>query len=183
MSGTATMTVEELSLAECWRLLHEGSLGRLAVDGIDGRPNIYPVNFLAHYGRLYFRSAPGGKLRSIAEHPGVAFELDGTDSRFHWSVVVRGDAERMSTDAEIEESGILHLVSTNPTPKHDFVRLTPVEVTGRRFPLDARGAFPRRRDEESDEKDLPVLIELESLDVVVHSAKPEPIPHRTPLPH
>ena len=133
--------VEELDTAQCWRLLETVTLGRLAVEGHDGRPDVFPVNYLVHNGNLFIRSAPGAKLRSIAKHPAVAFEIDGETTRYHWSVVMRAAAHRMDTDADIEASGILDLVSSSPTPKDNFIRLMPDTVTGRRFPKRPR---PRR---------------------------------------
>ena len=125
--------VEEIGTASCWTLIETHSLGRLAVQNADGRPDVFPLNYLVHDGNVFIRSAPGTKLRSIASHPDVALEIDGTDSGFHWSVVLRGEAKRMDTDSAIEASGILALESTSPTPKRNYVRVTPESVTGRRF--------------------------------------------------
>lgn len=131
-----THAVQELADEECWRLLVHGSLGRLAVQSTDGAPDIFPVNYLASQDRrLYLRSAPGSKLMAIAAHPEVAFEIDGYTDVVAWSVVVRGTAERLDADDEIEASGVLELESWNPTAKYDFVRITPRSTTGRSFRL------------------------------------------------
>jgi len=129
-----TGAVEVLTDAECWRLLVHSKLARLAVEAIDGAPDIFPVNYVAAQDRcLYVRSAPGSKLRAIAAHPSVAVEIDGYDDDVAWSVVVRGVAERLDADDEIDASGVLQLVTWSPTAKHDFVRITPQATTGRRF--------------------------------------------------
>lgn len=130
--------VDKLSTTECWRLLARGELGRLAVTGIDGSPDVFPVNYLVHSGAVYIRSAPGAKLIDITAHREVAFEVDGENAASRWSVVIRGNAHRLDTDAEIEESGILHLTSWSPTDKHNYIRITATSVTGRRF----RRRFP-----------------------------------------
>ena len=129
--------VEQLGTAECWRLLERSSLGRLAVEGAGGVPDVFPVNFTVHSGAIYLRSAPGSKLMTIAARPAVAFEIDGEDPRFHWSVVVKGAARRLDSDAEIHESGVEALVSASPTAKHNFICISPSSVTGRRFRKDA----------------------------------------------
>lgn len=185
--ASAPAGVEELTTAECWRLVETSTLGRLAVEGIDGRPDLFPLNFLVHDGNLFVRSAPGKKLRSITEHPDVAFEVDGVDERFHWSVVIKARAERMDTDADIEASGILELISLSPTPKHNFLRLTPVAVTGRRFPKAAspaptRSAAPAAPDvdEQSAKSASPHPPTAAHPDL---DDKPNPIPHHAPLPH
>lgn len=132
--------IEHLTTTECWRLLESTSLGRLAVEGDKGAPDLFPVNFTVHSGSVFLRSAPGSKLMDIAAHPGVAFEIDGEDPLSHWSVVLRGSAVRLDSDAEIHESGVEKLRSASPTEKHDFVRITPASVTGRRFRKGAASA-------------------------------------------
>jgi hypothetical protein len=173
MSGSdSSQTVEELDTVQCWRLLETVALGRLAVEGHDGRPDVFPVNYLVHNGNLFIRSAPGAKLRSISKHPAVAFEIDGETTRYHWSVVVRASAHRMDTDADIEASGILSLISSSPTQKDNFIRLTPDTVTGRRFPKRQRpGAHSAPAAESA--ADEPHRVHL----------KPDPIPHFAPLPN
>ena len=94
------------SLDECWWHLDRESFGRLAV-ATDVGVDIFPVNFTAHDREIYLRSAPGSKLADIVKRPGVAFEIDGRQSGMHWSVVVKGDATRMSSDADIRASGVL----------------------------------------------------------------------------
>lgn len=125
--------VEELDEAECWRLVSQARLGRFAVTASDGMPDVFPMNYLVNDRQIFVRSAAGGKLRSIAARPGVAFEVDGATTTHFWSVVVHGLAHRLDADDEIERSGVLELQSLNPTPKNDFVRLTPSTITGRRF--------------------------------------------------
>jgi nitroimidazol reductase NimA-like FMN-containing flavoprotein (pyridoxamine 5'-phosphate oxidase superfamily) len=136
-SKDAEKRVEHLTTTECWRLLESSSLGRLAVEGSGGVPDVFPVNFLVHSGSLYLRSGPGSKMMDIAAHPGVAFEIDGEDPLSHWSVVIKGSAQRLDSDAEIHESGVEKLASASPTAKDDFIRITPASVTGRRFRKDA----------------------------------------------
>lgn len=128
-----TATVQELSTAECWRLLSEFTIGRLAIDREDGTPDVFPVNYLIADRGLVIRSAPGGKLRSIATRPAVAFEVDGAERSARWSVVIRGTARQMSSESEIQASGVRALVSSNPTRKENFIRVTASTVSGRRF--------------------------------------------------
>jgi nitroimidazol reductase NimA-like FMN-containing flavoprotein (pyridoxamine 5'-phosphate oxidase superfamily) len=190
--AATTSPVEHLSTAESWRLLETASLGRLAIDRDDGAPDLLPLNYRVHSGTIVMRTAPGGKLRSIATRPAVAFEVDGENEVHRWSVVIRGLAERMSVDAEIEESGVLDLVSASPTEKHDFIRLTPKSVTGRRFAKPVgRGRGPGQRGD-GDPSARPQTgahavsrtdaASAASSGSVAHAEKPTPIPHRPPLP-
>jgi nitroimidazol reductase NimA-like FMN-containing flavoprotein (pyridoxamine 5'-phosphate oxidase superfamily) len=129
--------IEHLSEAECWTLLSSESFGRIAVATADG-PDIFPVNYVAHEGALYFRSAPGTKLIEVASDGRVAFEVDGRfgDAKSpgrHWSVVVRGTAARLDSDADIEASGVEFLVTAAGGEQYNYVRITPTAVTGRRL--------------------------------------------------
>lgn len=123
---------EILDETSCWQLLGDAEVGRVVfTDGDD--IEVFPVNFVVGGRSILFRSAPGSKLELVAEHPDVAFEADDHDENEAWSVVVRGTARRLSFDDEIEQSGVLALVSWTPTDKFNYVRITPDRVSGRRF--------------------------------------------------
>jgi nitroimidazol reductase NimA-like FMN-containing flavoprotein (pyridoxamine 5'-phosphate oxidase superfamily) len=126
--------VETLSDDECWALLTGAVIGRLVfADGDE--LEVFPVNFMVHDRTILFRTAPGSKLEAIGSRPNVAFEVDEHGPIWVWSVIVRGRAERMSRDDEIESSGVLDLESWSPDEKYNYVRITPTRLSGRRFPL------------------------------------------------
>ena len=131
--------IDELSAADCWALLRGTGLGRLAT-AVDGFADIFPVNYFVHEESILFRTAPGSKLVNIALNPCVAFEVDGVDTRWHWSVVIHGKAQQLLSQSDVIESGVMELVSWSPTAKHDYVRITPDDVNGRRID---RHSFPR----------------------------------------
>lgn len=133
--GDGSTSVDRLDADECWPLLASRELGRLALVGEEGLPELFPVNYVVRHERVYLRSAPGSKLIELVARPDIAFEVDGMDDGSHWSVVIRGFAVRLDTDSEIEDSGVLDLRSWNPTDKQNFIRLTPVSISGRRFPM------------------------------------------------
>jgi hypothetical protein len=124
--------VDELTPTECWRLLRNAHMGRLATSARE-RVEIFPINYLVRDETILFRTAAGTKLEELSRRPEFAFEIDGEDSRWHWSVVVHGTAELLVDDAEVLQSGVLELVSWCPADKFAFVRLTPEVVTGRRI--------------------------------------------------
>ena len=131
--SSPSASLDELSDEQCWAELSTATVGRLAVRAADG-VDVYPVNFTAHEKTIYLRSAPGGKLVAITASPSVAFEVDGTRGQdYYWSVVVRGTAERLANDAEIEESGVLALTTATPPVKWNYIRITPTTISGRRF--------------------------------------------------
>ena len=137
-AGGETRTV--LSEAECWRLLGEAEIGRLALAPA-GSPDIFPVTFTVADRALYFRTAPGSKLLDLSVNPSVAFEIDGWDERSAFSVVVKGTAERLEKQADIDAADLLPLVPWLPTLKYRWVRIVPTSVSGHSF---VRGAEPAR---------------------------------------
>jgi nitroimidazol reductase NimA-like FMN-containing flavoprotein (pyridoxamine 5'-phosphate oxidase superfamily) len=119
---------------ECWSLLSSLSLGRF-VTCLDGRPEIFPVNFVTQRPTVLFRTAEGTKLFGAATHPFVAFEADYHDAEltYGWSVIVKGRAHVLSTSAEIGEAERAHLRPWTATQKLRYVRVNASEITGRRF--------------------------------------------------
>ena len=134
-----SLEIEVLTEDECWALLQAGGLGRLAT-AAKGMVDVFPINFLVHDRTVLFRSGPGSKLVNLTAAPLVAFEADSFDGRWHSSVVIHGRATRLDNDDEILESGVNRLVSWSQTPKFNYVRITPTDITGRRVD---RFAFTR----------------------------------------
>ncbi|MCW2724863.1 MAG: flavin-nucleotide-binding protein [Frankiales bacterium] len=123
----------ELAPDACWALLRTSDVGRLAVV-VDSRPEIFPVNFAVDHGTVVLRTAQGPKLSAALEAP-VAFEVDGYEAGTAeaWSVVVKGHARQLrGTDELIDTVGI-PLSPWHRTAKPQFLRITPDELTGRRF--------------------------------------------------
>jgi len=131
MRRTPDTSSDVLDEDTCWDYIAMADIGRLAVPGLDDDIDVFPVNFLMYHRAIYFRSAPGSKMVDVLVHPGVTFEVDGHGRSRSWSVVVKGNAQRVSTDAEIESSGISRLHTTAIGEKWNYVRITPTEVTGR----------------------------------------------------
>lgn len=118
--------------SESWHLLAGVSLGRL-VTSVDGRPEIFPVNFVVQDRTVLFRTAEGTKLVSAAINKNVLFEADEHDAAQGWSVIVRGMARTLRTDDEIEKADSAGLLPWTATSKQHYVRVVPTDVTGRRF--------------------------------------------------
>lgn len=162
--------VERLTTSECWNLLEHARLGRLALSDPLGEPELFPVNFTTNEGFLYIRTANDTKLRHLRVRPRVAFEVDGNIDDVYWSVLVRGDAQQVTTDEEIRRSGAAHLTTASPTIKPFFIRIAPAEITGRRFReagpavVSGPGTGPIDRGALSD-----------------RSTRPNPIPHLPPF--
>ena len=128
--------IEELSVEDCWALLRESVVARLAVT-VAGGPDIFPVNPIVDHGTVVFRTTAGTKL-AAARGKQVALEVDGYDanSARAWSVVVKGRAVEVLEREEVLRALRLPLYPWQPGRKPRFVRVEPDTVTGRRFVVD-----------------------------------------------
>lgn len=132
MTPDAANPVEVLSEEECWGILLGATLGRLALS-IANVPEIYPINFVAHDGRILIRTNPGEKLFGLTINENVALETDGTGRQSVWSVVVKGKARQLKSDAEIEAAERIPRQQLTSTKKRVFVEIVPTSITGRRI--------------------------------------------------
>jgi len=126
--------MERLTQVECRQLIAPGGIGRIAF-GTDSGPVALPVNFAAMPDSYVIRTGEGGVIEGHADGP-VALEVDRIDEvlRQGWSVLVRGQAHRVSHPAEL---GRLRRDATIwPWPGGDrdvYVRILPGTITGRRL--------------------------------------------------
>lgn len=143
--------LEELTEDLCWGLLSRKHIGRLAVS-IEGKPDIFPVNYQVDAETIVVKTAPGLKLAAAVLGHGVAFEVDSLDEFHHagWSVVVRGTAVEIEDLEELLEADRLLIEPWARGAKNHFVRINPQFVTGRRIPAHTgvRDCWPLGRDPE-----------------------------------
>jgi nitroimidazol reductase NimA-like FMN-containing flavoprotein (pyridoxamine 5'-phosphate oxidase superfamily) len=125
---------EHLSETECEALLKAGSIGRLAAI-VDGRPVIFPINYVFDGVSIIFRTAAGTKLEGAGFGP-VAFEVDGVDeaNRSGWSVVVEGIGTEVTdaVDQHSESARRLDVQPWVPGEHAHWVSIAADSVTGRR---------------------------------------------------
>ncbi len=117
---------------EAWAFLAERSFGRLAL-AVLGQPEIFPINYAVSDARLLFRTAEGTKLVAMVMDGHVAFEVDELSVGGATSVVVKGMAHTVETQAEFEALNLTDLHSWVPTLKYNLVVVEISEITGRRF--------------------------------------------------
>jgi uncharacterized protein len=139
---TDRLGMTELSTNACLDLLRGQTVGRLAVS-IRDRPDIFPINYVVDHGGIVFRTAEGTKLAAAVLGRGVAFEVDGLDAEAGeaWSVIVKGHATEIESMYQVVDALDLPLFPWQAAPKHRFVRIEPVEITGRRFHVVAPSAW------------------------------------------
>lgn len=142
MQDFADEVVTEMTAEENWNLLEHAQLGRLALSVRDD-VDIFPINYAVSEGALYFRTSPGSKLAELTANPRIALEADRYDDEVAASVIVKGLAERLELQSEIDAADQLELRPWIPTLKYRWVRIVPTRITGRRF---RRAAEPDRYD-------------------------------------
>jgi uncharacterized protein len=125
---------QEIGRAECFWLLADQRLGRIAVVD-DLGPMIFPVNYLLDRHMIVIRTSEGTKLAAAAGGHKVAFEIDGADELTctGWSVVVRGEATEVTSDTELERLRSLPLIPWAPGDRTRYLRILPAAVTGRKI--------------------------------------------------
>jgi uncharacterized protein len=119
---------------ECFELLAGEEVGRLAVI-VDGRPEIFPVNYVVHDDGVIFRTDHGTKLAGAIRGP-VCFEVDHLDhhTRSAWSVILHGRAHHITSFDSPQSRDRTTRLAPRPwtaTPKVHLVRVVPTTVTGR----------------------------------------------------
>lgn len=124
--------ITKLSEGESWNLLAGVELGRL-ITSVEGQPEVFPVNFATQDQTILFRTAEGAKLTGVVLNHDVVFEADHHNMREGCSVIVKGRAHVLDTRAEIEEAEQAKLLPWIQTLKLHYVRVTPREISCRRF--------------------------------------------------
>jgi hypothetical protein len=99
------------------------------------------VNYVVDHGTVVFRTAEGTKFIEAVLGASVAFEADGELEGEAWSVVLKGRAFAIENMYELFDAMDLPLYPWNCAPKHEFVRIVPDNVTGRRFFVTDRAAL------------------------------------------
>ncbi|WP_308470668.1 pyridoxamine 5'-phosphate oxidase family protein [Arthrobacter sp. 4R501] len=139
MDGSSSAPeTEALSVHDCWKYLRSTSTCRIAVVA-GGNPEIFPVNFVPNYGTVIFRTGPGTKLDAVLSGGLLALEADGFNAygTIAWSVVVKGFPELVAGHDDIQEAVEAGLSPWEPGSKDRLVRVTPTEISGRRFVINA----------------------------------------------
>ncbi|WP_164200023.1 pyridoxamine 5'-phosphate oxidase family protein [[Micrococcus luteus] ATCC 49442] len=133
-SHTSGPETEVLSVHDCWKYLRAASVCRVAVV-TGGEPEIFPVNYVPDNGTVVFRTASGRKLDAVLAGSAIALEADGFNKygTIAWSVVVKGTAAVVDSQESFQEAADAGLSPWESGSKDHLVRVTPSEVTGRRF--------------------------------------------------
>jgi len=125
--------LEMLTLNECWDRLRSQQIGRIGFDRGRG-PRIHPVGYVVRGGDLLLTTSEDSELGTFVRMFGggsvVSFEADQVDTSQgeQWSVLVGARVAEVDPDVakgRVPEAPVGH--------DEMVVRLTPIEVTGRRM--------------------------------------------------
>jgi len=125
-----------LDAEACYRLIGAGGIGRVAFV-VGPQPIILTINYTVDETDIVLRTASGIKLEAM---PGarVAFQIDGFDaeSSSWWSVLVQGAAELVDDPLAVATYEGLPLEMLAPGRKSHWIRIRPIHVSGRTFPIE-----------------------------------------------
>jgi nitroimidazol reductase NimA-like FMN-containing flavoprotein (pyridoxamine 5'-phosphate oxidase superfamily) len=126
--------VESLDPADCMSLLGSVRWGRVAWVAPEG-PQVLPVNHKVLDGNVVFRTDLYTSVAEGTRTGTVAFEADELDDRmqFGWSVLVVGQAEHIEDHGEAVALFGRMGQPWAPGSRPLVARITPLQVTGRRF--------------------------------------------------
>jgi uncharacterized protein len=130
----------ELASDDCVDLLTASRFGRLGVV-VDGRPEIFPVNYVyaRERGCVEFPTYSGTKLYAAVNSPWVALEVDSVDpdGQSGWSVLVVGKAHVITDAADLARLASERHVQWGTGRSLTWVAIVPSKVTGRRVSASA----------------------------------------------
>jgi hypothetical protein len=133
-NGATAAETEILDVHDCWKHLQSVSVCRIAFPHRD-TVEIFPVNFSASNGTVLIRTGNGTTLDSLADGQAVSLEADGLNQygTIAWSVVVKGRAVVADGPGDYEDANGAGLSPWQPGSKNRLIRVTPDDVSGRRF--------------------------------------------------
>jgi hypothetical protein len=124
-----------LSRAECLSLLEQQPVGRLNFV-VDGWASVLPMNYALEGGDIVIRTGAGTKFSALRHGAQVSLQIDAIDPvyRSGWSVLVFGYATEVIDESALAHVESLGLRSWEGGDKDFWIRIRPVQVTGRRLP-------------------------------------------------
>ncbi|MBD0693390.1 helix-turn-helix domain-containing protein [Streptomyces sp. CBMA123] len=123
-----------LTEPQCWELLGTHGVGRIGLP-IGPAPVVLPVNYAVDTRTIVYRTAPHGAAAPADGSP-ASFQVDHIDDHrsLGWSVLILGEAHHI--DDPDEQQRLSTLPGAEPWAGGSrplWVRIRPVEVTGRRI--------------------------------------------------
>ncbi len=129
-----TTALEVLPREACLQLLHDQTIGRLALTD-RALPTILPVNYWFDGASIFVRTNRGSKLDAAMRDAVVAFEVDDVDRVEHtgWSVVVTGIAREVTDPDELRQLERAPIARWAPGWDGHVMAISAQLVSGRRL--------------------------------------------------
>ena len=124
--------IDHLSDEESWGIIQANQIGRIA-SARDGAPDIYPVTYVVHNWKIYFRTGVESRLRKETDGRVVAFEADTQIERHFSSTVALGVVKTLTSEEAARVLDQLPIVEFAPDRDYVWMELVPTEVRGRRL--------------------------------------------------
>ncbi len=122
---------EELSPAECFRLLASESLGRVALTS-GALPVVMPVQYGVFGSCIVIPTAPGTTLALATRDAVISLETDAVEGDEIWSVLVTSLARELTDPELLLEVRETSLVRWAPVGSDRYVTLSTALISGRR---------------------------------------------------
>ncbi len=130
--------IERLDDEESWKIIQSNQIGRIA-SAREGAPDIYPVSYVVHNWKIYFRTDAESRLRKETDGRLVAFESGVQLTELFSSTVVLGVLRTLSGQEAASILDELPIVDFAPNQDYVWMELDPQEVRGRRLKLNIEG--------------------------------------------
>ncbi len=125
--------LEKMSADECRAHLAPGGVGRFLFDA-DRGPVAVPVNYRMLGDDVVFRTDDSTAAAGAVGQEKVSFDVDHIDESLSegWSVLLSGTATILTRPEDLHAAAELH-IEPWAGARDTFVRIVPVEITGRRI--------------------------------------------------
>ena len=124
--------IDHLNDEESWDIIQANQIGRIA-SARDGAPDIYPVSYVVHNWKIYFRTGAESRLRKETDGRVVAFETDAQILRHFSSTVALGVVRTLTNDEAAKVLDQLPIVNFAPDRDYVWMEMDPAEGRGRRL--------------------------------------------------
>lgn len=124
--------IDNLSDEESWEIIQSNQIGRIA-SAREGAPDIYPVTYVVHNWKIYFRTGTESRLRKETNGRLVAFESGSQVMHQFSSTVALGIVKTLTNEQAAQTLDQLPIVEFAPDSDYVWMELDPTELRGRRL--------------------------------------------------
>lgn len=124
--------IDHLNDEESWEVIQTNHVGRIA-SARGGIPDIYPIAYLTHNWKIYFKTGAESRLRKDTDGRQVAFEASHQMVKHFSSTVAIGILRTLTSAEATQVLDELPIVEFAPNADYVWMEFDPQEVRGRRL--------------------------------------------------